>query len=177
MPRIRCWDHDRTRLVQFSPDEFYVNLVGEYPGWTAFIEHLRDALQALAKIVTMPIKFKRVNLVTIDKWKVTKSEFRIGQYLNCGGRFVPEWYTDVAVASDISLGQGFYEKDGFNKRLRITVRPSINDVQFQMVASFGEATPGDDIETVMERLHKESVECFESIITDRVREEVMGGRQ
>jgi uncharacterized protein (TIGR04255 family) len=41
VPRIRCWDHERIKLVQFSPDAVYVNLIGEYPGWDKFSEHIR----------------------------------------------------------------------------------------------------------------------------------------
>src|SRR5205085_2780376 len=41
VPRIRCWDSERIKLVQFSPDAVYVNLIGEYPGWNKFNDHVR----------------------------------------------------------------------------------------------------------------------------------------
>lgn len=177
VPRIRCWDSDRTKLVQFSQDQYYVNLAGEYPGWDAFTEHLRVARESLTNALKVPVSFTYVSLVTIDKWKAGRAGFAIGQYLNCGGRFVPEWYADVAASSDITLGQGFHIKDGFNKAVRITVRTLDDDVQFQIVATFGEADQKGDFDTLLNRLHEESVECFEALITDRVRNEVMGGQR
>lgn len=75
------------------------------------------------------------------------------------------------------MGQGFPSADGFNKAVRITVRTLDNDVQFQIVATFGRADWQSDFDTLMNGLHDESVECFESLITDRVRNEVMGGQR
>ncbi len=40
VPRIRCWDPERIKLVQISPDVVVVNIVGEYPGWEKFGEHV-----------------------------------------------------------------------------------------------------------------------------------------
>jgi uncharacterized protein (TIGR04255 family) len=177
VPRIRCWDRERIRLVQFSPDALYVNLVGEYPGWDTFCEHLRTTRAAITNALKCPLQFTQVDLVTIDKWKVDRVGFTIGQYLNCGGLFIPEWYSEIGVSSDISLRQGFHLKDGFNKRVNVIVRTSDNDVQFQVVASFGETGWQGDFDALMDRLHSESLQCFEALITDRVRNEIMGGQQ
>lgn len=177
VPRIRCWDRERIRLVQFSPDAVYVNLVGEYPGWNTFCEHLLTARAAIATVLESPAQFTQVDLVTIDKWKVDRVGFTIGQYLHCGGRFIPQWYSELDVSSDISLGQGFYLKDGFNKRVNVRIRTSNDAAQFQIVASFGEAGWQGDFDALMDRLHSESLRCFEALITDKVRNEVMGGQQ
>jgi uncharacterized protein (TIGR04255 family) len=174
--RIRCWDRERTKLVQFSPDALYVNLIGEYPGWDAFFEHLRIAYEALKKALKTSIKFAQVDLVTIDTWKVDRTGFTIGQYLNCGGVFVPQWYSGVEVSSDITLGQGFHQKDGFNKKINIAVRALDNEVQFKIVASFGGNCQQGELNDLMNQLHKESLQCFESLITDKVRNEIMGGQ-
>lgn len=176
VPRIRCWDAERIRLVQFSPDAVYVNLVGEYPGWDTFSKHLETACTAIKNMVKHSVYFTQVDLVTIDKWKVSQNGFTVGQYLNCGGLFIPRWYSDVSVSSDISLGQGFHPKDRFNKKIRVTIRNLDDDVQFQIIASFGVAEPKGDLNLLMDQLHSESVECFEGLITDRVRNEIMGGQ-
>jgi uncharacterized protein (TIGR04255 family) len=177
VPRIRCWDRERIRLVQFSPDVVYVNLIGEYPGWGKFIEHIRTTRASIENALKGDLQIIRVDLQTIDKWKVAPAGFTIGQYLNCGGRLIPEWYSEVSVSSDISLGQGFHHKDGFNKKVNVRVRTSEDNVQFQILIVLGVTDQQRDFDTLMNKLHSESVECFEALITDRVRNEVMGGRQ
>jgi uncharacterized protein (TIGR04255 family) len=177
VPRIRCWDQERVRLVQISPDVVVVNVIGEYPGWGKFNEHVRTACEAIAKALKSDFQPARVELTTIDKWKADLAGFTIGQYLNCGGPVIPEWYSEVGVSSDISLGQGFYNKDGFNKRVKITARPTDDNVEFQLVITFGKTNQQKDLNTLMESLHSDSVQCFEGIITNKIREEVMGGSQ
>lgn len=177
VPRIRCWDRERTRLIQFSPDALYVNLVGEYPGWKAFREHLKTACEAMESALGGPVHFTQIDLVTIDKWKVDRGGFTIGQFLDCSGIFIPKWYSDVSCSSDITLGQGFYHQDGFNRNVNVIVRVSENDADFQITASFGAANSREDFDALMDRLHSESLRCFEALITDRVRTEIMGGLQ
>ncbi len=177
VPRIRCWDRERVRLVQISPDVVYANLIGEYPGWEKFIEHLRTTSEAVANALKVPVQITRVDLTTIDKWKVGLAGFTIGQYLNCNGPFIPNWYSEVSVSSDLKLGQGFHHKDGFNKKINVMVRISDDSVQFQIRATFGVTDQQMDFDALMDRLHNEAVQCFESLITDKVRNEVMGGKQ
>lgn len=177
VPRIRCWDRERVRLVQLSPDVVYANLIGEYPGWEKFVEHMQTTRTAIANALNIQVQFTRVDLTTIDKWKVGLEGFTIGQYLDCDGPFIPRWYSEVGVSSDIILGQGFHHKDGFNKKLHITIRTSEHNVQFQIRATFGVTGEQMDFDALMDRLHKEAVQCFESLITDKVRNEVMGGKK
>lgn len=177
VPRIRCWDSERIRLVQFSPDVVYVNLVGEYPGWDKFSEHIRTTHEAVTKALKSEFQLTQIELTTIDRWKANLAGFTTGQYLNCSGPVIPKWYSEVSVSSDISLGQGFYHKDGFNKKIKITVRTTADNVEFQVLITFGETYQEKNFDALMERLHRESVQCFEELITDRVREEIMGGKQ
>ncbi len=177
VPRIRCWDRERVKLIQFSPDAVYMNLIGEYPGWDKFTEHIRTTRAFIENALKSNLQIIQVDLQTIDKWKVDPAGFTIGQYLNCGGHFIPKWYSEVRVSSDISLGQGFHHKDGFNKKVNVRVRTSEDNVQFQILITLGVTDQQRDFDTLMEKLHSESVECFEALITDRVRNEVMGGRQ
>ena len=87
------------------------------------------------------------------------------------------WYSEVNASIDISLGQGFYNKDGFNKRVKIRVRPTNDNVEFQLVITFGKINQQKDLTALMALLHRDSVQCFEEIITDNVRSEIMGGTQ
>lgn len=177
VPRIRCWDRERIRLVQLSPDAVFLNLIGEYPGWGKFSEHVRTTRELLAAALKKNVEPARVEFTTIDKWKVDLAGFTIGQYLNCGGSFIPAWYSDVSVSSDISLGQGFHHKDGFNKRVKVTVRISEDDVQFQILITSGVTGQRGDFDKLMDQLHIESIQFYEEIITDKVRNEVMGGKK
>jgi uncharacterized protein (TIGR04255 family) len=177
VPRIRCWDRERIKLVQFSVDAVYVNLIGEYPGWDAFMDHLRMAEGSVEKVVERTPNIVRVAHQTIDKWKAERSSFTIGQYLNCGGPFIPGWYSEVNVSGDISLGQGFHAKDGFNKNINLRVRTSDNAVQFQMSVNLAVAGEQLNLMQTMDQLHDESGQIFEGVITDKVRNEIMGGRR
>jgi uncharacterized protein (TIGR04255 family) len=177
VPRIRCWDSERIRLVQFSPDIVYVNLIGEYPGWEKFREHIQTSLASIKSALKRDLQIIRVELQTIDKWKVDPAGFTIGQYLNCGGSFIPRWYSGVNVSSDINLGQGFHHQDGFNKKVTVQVRTSEANVQFYIQIVLGVSDRQKDFDKLMERLHSESLQCFEEIITDRVRDEIMGGQK
>ncbi len=177
VPRIRCWDRERIRLVQFSPDAVFVNLIGEYPRWDKFSEHIQTTRNAITDALKKKIQPARIEFTTINKWKVNFASFTIGQYLNCGGLFIPAWYSEVSVSSDISLGQGFHYKDGFNKRVKIKVRTSDDDVQFQILITSVVADQQRDFDVLMNQLHNESAQFFEEIITDKVRNEVMGGKQ
>ena len=177
VPRIRCWDRERIRLVQFSPDAIYVNLIGEFPGWDKFTEHIRATRVALANALKGDIEPVRIDLTTIDKWKVGREGFTIGKYLNCNGLFIPRWYCDVSVSSDIILGQGFHAKDGFNKKVTVKIRTSDTDAQFQISATFGVTDHDRGFDVLLNELHHETVVCFEDLITDVVRNEIMGGRR
>jgi len=177
VPRIRCWDSERIRLVQLSPDAVSVNLIGEYPGWEKFREHIRISRASIESALKRDLQLIRVELQTIDKWKVDSAGFTIGQHLNCGGTFIPQWYSSVSVSSDINLGQGFHNKDGFNKKVNVQVRTSEADAQFQIVIVLGVSAQERDFNTMMEQLHSESVQFFEEIITDRVRDKIMGGQK
>jgi uncharacterized protein (TIGR04255 family) len=154
-----------------------VNLIGEYPGWEKFREHIQTSLASINSALKRELQIIRVGLQTTDKWKVDSAGFTIGQYLNCGGSFIPRWYSGVKVSSDINLGQGFHHQDGFNKKVTVQVRTSEDNVQFSIQIVLGVSDRQKDFDELMEQLHRESVQCFEEIITDKVRVEIMGGQK
>jgi hypothetical protein len=176
LPRIRCWDRDRTKLIQLSQNLVIVNLIGEYPGWSKFKEHAAIARDAIKKALKQSPSIKRIDFVAIDKWKVESATFSMARYFQCGGSFIPGWYSDVTVSSDISLGQGFHNRDGYNQNIKVAVRVSQNSADIQIVTTLGVTRSIEDPESVLDQLHSEAVHIFEGLITDTVRNEVMGGQ-
>lgn len=173
-PRVRCWSAKKDRLVQLSENVVIANLVGPYPGWKAFRALVDSVVAALTSSVGAP-KPSSVSLTTIDKMKVPQAGFTLGRYLHCGGPIVPAWYADTSVASDVTLGKGLVVKDGFNRQVRIAVRPS-GDAEVEIVATtlfhnrHDKGSVGDELEAI----HEESNKTFESLITETTRQH-MGG--
>lgn len=179
VPRLRCWDSDKLRLVQISPGEFHVNLLGEYPGWDSFVRLAADAQKALVAAVGPDPMIETVNLIMIDKFNVPAHGFSVGRFLNVDGGVVPRWFKDVSAACDITLGQGSHSNDGYNKQVKIGVRPNDKDekVEINMQFTSGLSSTGMDVVATLESLHQDAVTCFESVITDVVRETVLGGKR
>lgn len=175
VPRVRCWDSTKTRLVQVARDLLVVNLVGNYSGWPGFQNLFEIGFNALTSVISKE-KIRSISLHTIDKWKVPASDFTFSKYLNAGGKRIPAWYSDVKDPCDINLGRGFLNRDGYNKKLNIALRRSEEGYEFRITSEFHQAVKkGQVINELLGRLHDESNESFESIITDITREQVMGG--
>ena len=173
--RVRCWLQDRSGLAQVAEDLLAVNLVGEYPGWDRFAELFGRLLKS-CRMGRADARFASLSLTTIDRFKVPGSDaFRFGAYINCGGRFVPEWYAEARENLDINLGLGLLKTDHFNRKLSVRLRREDDAFAFQVRAEFHDKLGGGDPQEVLEGLHGESNATFEAIITDRVREDVMGG--
>lgn len=176
-PRIQCWSSDQRRVVQFSPDQFSANLVGEYLGWAAFTDLLRGALKAVGDTVGI-LRVEQVALITLDEMSVPRKDFTVGSYLECGGERIPSWFRSTKEACDLSLGKGILQVDGFNRVVRVVVRPEGENVRVRMESQFrNRVGPSGDVVSTIEELHKESNASFESMITNRTRNEVMGGVQ
>ncbi len=134
-------------------------------------------MRCTQRAIKSAFQVTRLDLTAIDKWKVASEGFTIGKYLNCGGPFIPRWYSDVSVSSDISLGQGHHRIDGFNKKVNAKVVTSVDQVEFTLNTSFGVTRPERPFDELIEDLHRQSVDCFEGMITDLVRDGIMGGRR
>ena len=174
-PRVKCWNEEKKRLVQMAKDMFVINLVGEYPGWEEYVALLRKTVDAV-KSVGVDIRCKSITLNTIDQFKVPRTGFTVGKYLNAGGSKVPAWYSDVKDSCDISLGMGFLEKDGYNNRLAIRVRAAADDVEIHMTSGFQALLrDGDELFSLLDKLHRQSTDSFKSIVTEATVNEVMGG--
>ncbi len=165
--RVRCWRPGRTELAQVSEDLLVMNLTGDYPGWDRFIrlDGLGDA------------RVKSINLQTIDRFQVPREGFAVSEYLNASGQVIPKWYVGSRESIDMTLGRGFLQLDGKNRLVAIVVRTMADPVTVQIQAMFHDAVGEDEnLRQLLERLHNESNETFELLLTDRTRKEVMGGR-
>lgn len=173
-PRVRCWLPDRSAVAQVSEDMVAVNLVGDYPGWARFTELFGEVLKS-TQAGTPEAQPRSMNLSTIDRFTLPREGFRLGNYIQCGGTFIPAWYADADGNMDVNLGRGFLAKDGFNRKIGLRVRIEGDEVAVQLRASFHDRLQTVEPSGLLEALHEESTKTFESIITDRVREEIMGG--
>lgn len=175
IPRIRCWNDSKTQLVQLSPDMLIVNQVGEYLGWDKFESFFNKNL-TLVKESLESISYKSLLLNTIDNLTIPKKEYSLGKYLNCGGNKIPEWYRDSKEAIDISLGRGLLEIDHQNRQIQVKVRIRDESVNLNIVSIFhDEILSGISITDSLNKLHLESNESFESIITNFTRNKIMEG--
>lgn len=174
--RVRCWKPGRQELAQVGEDLFVVNLTGEYPGWDRFV-HLFDegfgALEAgLGKLAV-----RSLNLLTRDQFQVPRDGFSVSEYLAVGGRVIPKWYEDCHESLDLSIGRGLLDPDGRNRQIQVGVRAAADPVTIAFQAAFHDVVKeGANPRAMLEGLHNESNDTFESLITDRTRNHVMGGR-
>jgi uncharacterized protein (TIGR04255 family) len=176
---VRCWSEDRLRLVQIAPDNVIMNLVspdGTYPGWSTFVDHVaRPALSAISAAVHgwSP---QSVSLNTLDRAVIHSSSFRLGDYLNCGGPRIPAILADTVSAFDYDIGRGALRVDGQNRQIHIHGGAKADDYVILVHSVFHERveTEGKIIAT-LQKLHDESNTSFESLITPRMRNEIMKG--
>jgi uncharacterized protein (TIGR04255 family) len=176
LPRIRCWTPDRKNLIQLSPDQVVINCVGDYLGWNNFCQLFGNTLARFEQLAGQ-ININSIGLNAIDKIDlVDPQNFRLGDYLHCGGSVIPEIYENTSVAADISLGNGLVAVDGFNRVIKVSVRPSQKHVGIQMHSLFHGVLKSDiSRDKLIEQLHDEANEYFEAMITDKTRNEVMEG--
>ena len=173
--RVRCWREGRTELAQVGEDLLVVNLTGTYPGWDAFTE-LFDVGQQALEAGLGHVEVHSLNLLTTDIFEAAKEGFSISRYLDVGGRVIPNWYEDCSESLDLTLGRGLLPIDGRNRQVRVKVDAGTDPVKVQVHAQFHDVVEGGvSLRDVLERLHAESNRTFESVITDHLRDEVMGG--
>jgi uncharacterized protein (TIGR04255 family) len=173
--RVRCWKPGRTELVQVGEDLLAVNLTGHYPGWDAFVDLFGKARNALAAGLG-GIVVRSLNFAAIDRFTIPQEGFSFSDYLNVGGSIVPRWYADCAESLDLDMGRGLLERDGHNRQVHIEVRMTQDSVQVTMRTQFHDrVTDGVDLSQLLSRLHAESNETFEAMITDKLRTNIMGG--
>jgi hypothetical protein len=173
--RVRCWKPGRRELAQVGEDLFVVNLTGAYPGWESFTRLFDEGLGAL-RAGLGEVRVRSLNLLTSDRFQAAKEGFVVSEYLDVGGRIMPRWYADCRESLDLSIGRGWLEADGRNRQVQVSVRALADPVIVQFNAAFHDAVPvGGNLRDTLERLHRESVDTFESLITNRTRNEIMGG--
>lgn len=175
-PRIRLWNPEKNQLAQFSPDEFYFNLVGPYLGWQAF-DALRETTEKAVRTATgKEPALRQVSLILLDSMKVPAAGYTLGKYLKCGGAYIPSWYATSTEAIDISMGRGVLPNDRLNRAFKIAVRPADDGVSIEINSTFrAAALSGRSLKELIHSLHDDSTAVFEEMITDTTRNDIMGG--
>jgi len=178
VPRIRCWTEDKTRLVQLAPDSVAMNLVspeGTYPGWEPFVSNVvRPTCDVLRQSAS---RARPVSLAlnTLDRFAIPRG-LPLGDFLNCGGPRIPAILAETTQAFDYDIGRGLLQSDGQNRQLHISGRPGTAVYMVNIHAVFHETIgEGGDLLRKLEQLHDDANTVFESLITDRTRNEVMKG--
>lgn len=176
-PRARCWNKEKTQLAQLSKDQLVVNLVGEYPGWEKYLELFNSVIDAV-KQSGVELNCRALGLHTLDKFNVPAIDFVASDYLNTSGPMIPAWYKGAVAPFDITLGKGFLEADGYNKQFTVRARNKEEAVEVRTESAFKKSIkPEEKILNVLGQLHAESTDSFESWITDKTRNVVMGGKK
>lgn len=178
VPRIRCWTEDKTRLVQLAPDSVAMNLVspeGTYPGWEPFVSDVVHPICDILRQTASRARPVSLALNTLDRFAIPRG-LPLGEFLNCGGPRIPAILADTTQAFDYDIGRGLLATDQTNRQLHISGRPGAAAYLVNIHAVFHETIPdGEDILRKLEQLHDDANAVFESLITDRTRNEVMKG--
>lgn len=176
--RIRCWTEDKTRLVQLAPDNVAMNLVspeGTYPGWEPFVSDVVRPTWEILRQTAPRARPVSLALNTLDHFEIPGG-LPLGEFLNCGGPRIPAILADTTGAFDYDIGRGLLAADGQNRQLHISGRPGATTYLLNIHAVFHQSIPeSGDILMKLEELHDDANSVFESLITDRTRNEVMKG--
>jgi uncharacterized protein (TIGR04255 family) len=174
-PRVRCWDKENHKLVQVGQDLLVINVVGTYPGWEEYVDFF-ERVQATARRAIPGLEAQSLALHAIDRFDVDKAGYKLADYLAPTGRIIPEWYLESQEAIDIDMGRGLLHSDGYNRVVNVKVRPGKKRVKIELRSTFHENVSEDHyLGKVLESLHRRSISTFEAMITDRTRNEIMGG--
>lgn len=172
---VRCWKPGRQELAQVGEDLFVVNLMGSYPGWARFLTLFEKGIGALNRGLGVA-RIRSLSLRTIDRFEIPRDGFVVSDYLNTSGQVIPKWYENCRESLDLTMGRGFLDSDGRNRLVNVAVRANVDPVVLAIQASFHDVvSSASQLSNVLERLHGESNQTFESLITNRTRSEVMGG--
>jgi uncharacterized protein (TIGR04255 family) len=173
--RVRCWNADRTALVQLAEDLLVVNLTGKYPGWTQFRSNFKQAEEALRSGVKSA-EIRSVALHTLDQFRIGRGVYVAERCVNVGGGFVPEWYRGSRLSFDVHLGRGAMLAEGQNEQIEIGVDATSDPVGVRIKVGLHRPVSQDrGADAILEKLHDDSTAIFEDLITDYVRNDIMGG--
>lgn len=171
LQRVRCWSHNKDKLVQLSNDFIVVNQVGEYLGWHNFLELFKETISLIDNEL-VNIQIKSITLNTMDRMIIPTEDYTFGKYINCNGTIVPKWFEKTSCNVDITLGKGIVDQDGMNRQIGITVRglPSNVEKEIFIRSVFHEGIKTrNELLDVLEKLHIESSASFEQLITNATR--------
>ncbi len=178
--RIRLWRNNKRELFQIFSNRIAFNYIpfnvdgGKYEGWQSFLSKCLDIQNKFKSICN--ISGKQISLCYIDKREISDDSFKLGKYINCNSRYVPEFFEDACLDSDLIIGNGRLDKDN-NMQLRIGFNNISSNKYILHINTLFNSLDSfkSDIESALNGLHGKCVGLFEEIITDHMRNIVMGG--
>jgi len=123
------------------------------------------------------ITWNKVSLSYIDKIDdIDDKDFTLGKYINCNNDILPRILNDSKEASDCIIGRGNANIEN-NRQIKLALRINekrLYNIRLETVflVLIHENT---DLNEILKELHFQGNELFEKIITDYVRQEIMGG--
>lgn len=174
IPRVRCWSHDRKRLVQLSHDLIVVNQLGHYDGWTKFKETVMGVARVAMETLRLP-PARFLALKTIDQLEAPADGFSVGRFFECDGEILPRSLSSLSVACDLTSGSGLVQKDGFNRSVVLSVKPPVEggQVDSRLFCTFQRKLEGE-MSVLLDALHDEAVKTFEGLVTNETRRRMEG---
>jgi uncharacterized protein (TIGR04255 family) len=180
--RIRLWKNEKKELLQIFGNRIAFNYLphvedgAEYKGWKYFCDNNIKYISLIEKEFSN-ITWNKVSLSYIDKIDdIDDKDFTLGKYINCNNDILPRILNDSKEASDCIIGRGNANIEN-NRQIKLALRINekrLYNIRLETVflVLIHENT---DLNEILKELHFQGNELFEKIITDYVRQEIMGG--
>jgi hypothetical protein len=118
-----------------------------------------------------------MTLGAIDQFELPRAGYSMSTVLNVGGTIVPQWYADSTESVDLDMGRGLLDRDGHNRQVHINALVGSDLVKITLRTQLSVRIAGmSAVPDALARLHDESNATFEAMITDYVRNKIMGGK-
>lgn len=170
--RMRFFNADRTRLIQLSENLLVVNVLRPYTHWDEFKRLIFDAAQRYGEVVPSA-QVGRTVLRYIDQFEFDASTFRLGDWIECQGRYFPPGLADHALpvlyhmrlelssSEQIAMGLGVRDEQQGQRRT-VILDTEVTDLDVRQADRSAEAA--------LDRMHTRIIDVFEGCITNKTRE-------
>lgn len=171
IPQMRFWSGDKTKLAQISKNLLTANVLHPYPGWKDFKDFILWTFDQYKKI-TKSSEIERLLLRYIDRLNLPAEDFKIGEWMDCEGEYLPSSLKDI----DNLLNYRFLRPINDNKHLGFTIKLIPSSKEERNLTIDTEAicdAPSDNLDSlsgILDYLHDQINVTFEGSITDKFRE-------
>jgi uncharacterized protein (TIGR04255 family) len=171
--RAQFKSEDGNSLIQVSPHFLSANRLRPYESWAEFLPIVESGLGAYESQVS-PEGIERVSLRYINRIELDEDEIDLKEYFNFGiriGEGVPEDFFSFVAGMVTPFEEG---RDALKIQMKESRSgdPDTNAVLLELDYSLVESkdVETEDVLEWLETAHEHVVDCFESVITDRVRD-------